>query len=169
MSPPRRGCARTRPLGVGAVIRCQCTFAVRSASHNRVRLLSRHAGQTRVNAPPPKGVGFVVRDSSPVSSKARPKVSHPRWADAPPGQRDHASAPLRSTSSQADHLTKVPGSIRQPALAARGSTVWNRLRGRTAELPRFLLGEWPRILKPSPEGGGLTLPACDNKACIECH
>ena len=30
-----------------------------------------------VNAPPPKGVGFVVQDSSPVPSKARHKVHPP--------------------------------------------------------------------------------------------
>ena len=94
-----------------------------------------------VNAHPPKGVGFVVQDSSPVPSKAWPKVSHPGWAEAPSSQRDRVSTSLHSTSSQADQMTKVPGSIRQPALAARGSTVWNRLRGRTAELPRFRPGE----------------------------
>ena len=94
-----------------------------------------------MNAHPPKGVGFVVQDSSPVPSKARPKVSHPRWAEAPSSQRDRVSTSLHLTSSQADHMTKVPGSIRQPGLAARGVTVGNRLRGRTAELTRFRPGE----------------------------
>ena len=106
-----------------------------------------------------KAWASLFQDSSPVPSKARPKVSHPRWAEAPSGQRDRVSASLQSTSPQADHMTKVPGSIRQPALTARGSTVWNRLRGRTAELPRFRPGEWPRTLKPSPEGEGFDPPS----------
>jgi len=55
-------------------------------------LLTRSLLSATVNAPPPKGVGFVVQDSSPVPSEARLKASHPRWAEAPPGRRDHASA-----------------------------------------------------------------------------
>ena len=42
---------------------------------------------------------------------------------------------LHSNSSEADHMTNVPGSIRQTGPDARGSTVRNWLRGRTSRAP----------------------------------
>ncbi|HSQ56139.1 MAG TPA: helix-turn-helix domain-containing protein, partial [Gemmata sp.] len=54
----------------------------RTVRHLRKRFRDR--GPDGVNAPPPKGGGFVVTDSSPVPSKARLKGSHPRWAESRP-------------------------------------------------------------------------------------
>src|SRR3954471_8213898 len=46
--------------------------------------------------PPPKGGGFVVTDSSPVPSKARPEGSHPTRAERPP-TRGGLEVPLLHT------------------------------------------------------------------------
>ena len=75
-----------------------------------LQILSKAPREKKVNAPPPKGVGFGVQKDQ-VQFESRPK-------DPPGGlklfQVNAISLQLRlhSNSSEADHMTNVPGSIR---------------------------------------------------------